>query len=267
MTTDQKLQELKKIILDTEGLAVAFSGGLDSTFLLAVAGEVLGDRTLAVTATSPTYPSREYKEAVDIAASLGIAHETVESNELEIDGFKDNPVNRCYYCKSELFQTVKAIAEKHDIHSVADGTNADDLKDHRPGMQAARECSVLSPLLTTGFTKEEIRSVSRDMNLPTSEKPPFACLASRFPYGSEITAEKLDAVGTIEDRLRDMGFKQIRVRHHGDIARIELGSNEIEQLLNADTRDNIVKLTKDAGFLYVTLDLEGYRTGSMNEGL
>jgi len=263
--SDDKLLMLKKIIGDTGGLAVAFSGGLDSTLLAAVAQEVLGDRALAVTALSPTYPDREQKEAEEIAGEIGIRLELVESNELEIEGFAQNPVDRCYHCKRELFDVVKEVASRHGITVVADGTNSDDEQDYRPGRKAAEESGVLSPLLMAGLTKEDIREISRDMGLSTAEKPAFACLASRFPYGSQITGDKLKAVDVIEQGIRDMGFRQIRVRHHGEIARIEVDPDDVPRFTEEDVRNKVIGLVKGAGFNYVALDLEGYRTGSMNE--
>ena len=262
-----KLAALRKSLKKTGGIVIAFSGGVDSTFLAAVATEELGPKALAVTALSPTYPQREQKEAVEFAAKLGLRHELVESNELDIPGFAENPVNRCYYCKGELFRVIRDIADRHGIKVIADGTNADDSKDYRPGRRAAKELGVASPLLEAGLTKSEIRALSRRMRLPTAEKPAFACLASRFPYGSKITEDKLRAVDRVENALRKLGFKQIRVRHHGEVARIEVEAEAIGRFALNEVRNQILEVAKNVGFAYVALDLEGYRTGSMNETL
>ena len=262
-----KMRRLREILKETGGAVIAFSGGVDRTFLAAVAQEVLGARALAVTALSPTYPQREQKEAAELAARIGIRHETVESNELEIPNFADNPSNRCYFCKGELFRILRRIADRNGLPAVADGSNADDTGDYRPGRQAAREIGVKSPLLEASLTKDDIRRLSRKMGLPTADKPSFACLASRFPYGNRITPERLTAVDTVEEGLRGMGFRQVRVRHHGTIARIEVEPQAIRRFLSPDVREKVLQLAKGAGFLYVTLDLQGYRTGSMNEAL
>ncbi len=267
MDIDQKLEKLKAIIRETGGLCVAFSGGVDSTFLSAVAADVLGDRALAVTAHSPLYPAHEQNEAAGLAAEIGIRHETVVSDELDVPGFASNPPNRCYLCKSELFTVVHEVAQKHGINAVADGTNADDKGDYRPGRKAAKECGVLSPLLESDMGKDDLREVSRRMGLRKADKAAFACLASRFPYGDQITEEKLIAVGALEGKLRELGFKQFRVRHHGELARIELLPDAVANACEADIRQQIVETGKAAGFLYIALDLEGYRTGSMNATL
>lgn len=262
---DRKKGKLAAIVKKTGGLVVAFSGGLDSTLLAAVARCELGDMAIAVTALSPTYPAHEQSEAQELARIIGIRHELIVSNELEIAGFADNPRERCYFCKGELFSILKGVAKNHGLKYVADGTNVDDLSDHRPGRRAAKEHGVISPLLEAGMTKEDIRQVSREMGLPTSEKPAFACLASRFPYGTKITGEKLKAVDEVEAAVRKLGFAQVRVRHHGDTARIEVEPRHIKRLAEDDVRKEVVAAAKKAGFVYVAVDLEGYRTGSMNE--
>ncbi len=264
---EEKLQRLRETLRSFGGAVIAFSGGVDSTFLLKVAQEELGERALAVTATSETYPSRELKEAEELASAMGARHLVIESEELEIPGFRENPPNRCYFCKGELFSKLKGIAENEGLPTVLDGTNFDDLSDHRPGRAAAEELGVRSPLQEVGLAKEEIRALSRRLGLLTWDKPAFACLSSRFPYGSAITREKLRAVDEAEEYLRALGFGQLRVRHHDDIARLELEPGEMERVLRVGLASQIVEKLKSLGFNYVTLDLEGYRTGSMNEPL
>ena len=266
-STDNKLEKLKNLLKDMGNVAIAFSGGVDSTFLLKVAADVLGENVIAVTARSSTYPEREFNEASEYIKKLGAKHAVIRSEELEIDGFSKNPANRCYFCKKELFTKVWKVAEQHGMKYVADGSNMDDLGDYRPGMLALKELGVSSPLREAGLTKENIRSLSREMGLPTWDKQPFACLASRFPYGEEITPEKLRMIDKAEQFLLDLGFKQVRVRHHGDVARIEVARNERSRFFDTDMMDKISERLKEVGFRYVTLDLQGYRTGSMNEGL
>ena len=263
-----KLNRLKRILEETGGCTVAFSGGVDSSLVLAVAHEVLKDRCLAVIATSSTYPLREFNQAIKWVKNHNIPYMVISSEELDIREFSDNPPDRCYYCKSELFNKVWEQARAHGLKYVADGTNADDAGDYRPGLDAACKLGVLSPLMEAGLTKEEIRILAREVyNLPMADKPSMACLASRFPYGSEITKGKLKQVEKIEAFLEKEGFRIYRARHHGDIVRLELGQDEMNSAIKEDIRKKISTFAKMQGFTYVALDLEGYRTGSMNEGL
>ncbi len=250
------------------GVAIGYSGGVDSTFLLKVACDVLGEKTLAVIGRSETYPTREFEEAVRLAESFGTRYRVVGTEETDILKFQENPPDRCYFCKTELFSKLTAIAEEERILWIADGTIVDDVGDFRPGMRAKKEKNVRSPLLEAELTKKEIRELSKSLGLPTWDKPSFACLSSRFPYGFGITKENLMKIDSAETLLRDLGFKYFRVRHHDDkTARIEVGKEEITRLLDDNLREKIVKRLKELGFTYVTLDLQGYRTGSMNEAL
>lgn len=259
-----KFKKLQDIIKNCGSLLVAYSGGLDSTFLLKVAHDVLGTKAMAVTARSSTYPEREFNEAVKQAKAIGVMHEAIESEELDIKGFAENPVNRCYFCKKELFTKLLAVAKKHGLSRVADGSNVDDLGDFRPGRDAARECGIVSPLIEAGLTKSDIRKLSKKLGLSTWDKPSFACLSSRFPYGHAITHEKLGMVERAENLLLSLGCRQVRVRHHGDTARIEIETKDISRLLAEPKRRKVVETFQKIGFKYVTIDLEGYRTGSMN---
>lgn len=267
MELDLKFQKLKDILSNLGSAAIAYSGGVDSTFLLKVAYDVLGDNVIAVTARSSTYPEREFNEAKAYIEQFGAKHIVIVSEELEIEGFAKNPVNRCYYCKKELFTKVGDIAKKHGIKYILDGSNFDDTGDYRPGMKAARELEVVSPLKEAELTKKDIRELSKSLNIPTWNKPSFACLSSRFPYGNEITVQKLSMVESAEQLLMDMGFRQLRVRHHGDIARIEVAPEERIRFFNEETMDKVGKDLQSFGFKYVTIDILGYRTGSMNEVL
>lgn len=267
MELQEKYELLKNNIKKRKSAAVAFSGGVDSTFLVKVAHDVLGDKMMAITATSSTYPERELKEAIHYAKDMKVNHMIISSEELDIEGFASNPTNRCYYCKKELFTKIKEIAANDNMDYVFDGSNVDDIGDYRPGMQAAKELEVISPLKEAGLTKEEIRELSKQLDLPTWDKPAFACLSSRFPYGNQITAPKLKMVEEAEQFLLDMGLRQVRVRHHGEIARIEVSPKEREYFFNLEVMDRMGKKLKEIGFTYVTLDILGYRTGSMNEVL
>jgi len=262
-----KLKVLKRILADLGSVLVAYSGGVDSTFLFAVAHDVLGDRALAVTARSELYTEGELKDARAFAGLIGGAYQEIETSELSVENFAENPPNRCYYCKKELFSTLQAIARDHGLAWVADGSNHDDLNDYRPGSQAAEELGVQSPLKEAGLTKEDIRHLSRTMNLPSWNKPAMACLSSRFPYGSRITVEKLQKVEQAEAFLRGLGLVQLRVRDHGDTARIEVEPRQMPSLAEPDTARAVVEKFKSLGYTYVTLDLQGYRTGSLNETL
>ncbi len=264
----EKLAKLKGLLKSWGGCAVAFSGGVDSTLLLTVAHEIMGKKCLAVIATSSTYPKREYAQALKWVQAQGIPHTVIVSEELDIPGFSDNPPQRCYYCKKELFSKIIDEAKRFGVSVVADGTNSDDTGDFRPGMKAVQELGVRSPLLECGLTKNEIRLISREIyNLPTADKQPMACMASRIPYGSVITKEKLKQVETMEDFLAEKGFKIFRARHHGDLLRIELGKDEMAMLQHGTLVKELVDFAKCAGFVYVTLDLQGFRSGSMNEVL
>ena len=265
MELQNKLKKLEYHIKQMGSLAVAYSGGVDSTFLLRVAHGALQDLTIAVTARSSTYPEREFKEAAEFARSVGIKHIVIESEELDIEGFTDNPPNRCYLCKYELFSKIKEVAEKNNIQFIAEGSNVDDLGDYRPGMQAIKELGIISPLKDAGLDKDEIRILSKQMGLPTWDKPAFACLASRFPYGVKITREKLAMVDRAERYLIELGFKQVRVRYHGDTARIEVAESERLKFFDLELMNNVYKYFQEIGFAYTSLDLKGYRTGSLNE--
>ena len=263
----KKLEELKKIFTEMEKALIAYSGGIDSTLVAKVAYDVLGNQALAVTAISPSLLPEDLEDARIQAAVIGIDHEEVETNEMENKNYTSNPINRCYFCKSELHDTLKPLALQRGYLYVVDGVNADDLQDYRPGIQAAKERGARSPLAEVGISKFEVRQLARELGLPWWEKPAQPCLSSRFPYGEEITVEKLQRVGRGERYLRDLGLKNLRVRSEKDTARIELPPEKIKEfVLTIDLPELVVKF-KDFGFVYVTLDLEGYRSGKLNQVL
>ena len=261
-----KYLELKKYLLSLNSVAVAYSSGVDSTFLLKTAVDTLSrDNVLALTAKSHSFPKRELDESIQFCKLENIRQIVFESEELSIDGFSNNPPDRCYICKKELFSKIKSIARENNINAIVEGSNADDINDYRPGMRAVAELEILSPLKKVGLTKNEIRALSKQLGLKTWNKQSFACLSSRFVYGEKITVQKLDMIDKSEQLLLDLGFKQVRVRIHNDVARIEVLPNEIERVMQF--KDTIYSKFKEYGFRYVTLDLGGYRTGSMNDSL
>lgn len=266
-TVQDKYLDLQEYLKSLGSVAIAFSSGVDSTFLLKVAHDVLGDKVIAVTASSCSFPERELKEAKQFCEENGITHVICKSEELEIEGFRHNPKNRCYLCKHELFEKILQIAKEHGLNAVAEGSNMDDNGDYRPGLIAVRELGIKSPLRHAELNKGEIRELSKELGLPTWDKQSFACLSSRFVYGETIDEKKLGMVDKAEQLLLDMGFHQVRVRIHGMMARIEVLPDEIGRLVEEKSRAEVVEKFTGYGFTYVTLDLKGYRTGSMNETL
>jgi uncharacterized protein len=262
-----KKERLMQQLQGLERLLVAFSGGLDSTFLLAAAHEVLSDRVLAATAEGVLFPSWEVEEAVAFAQEKGINHVVFPFQALEVPQFVSNPPDRCYHCKKALFETLMRMARENGIHRIAHGATADDLQDYRPGSEAAKEMGILAPLVDAQLGKDEIRFLSKEMGLSTWDKPSMACLASRIPYGHAVTEEKLRMIQEAESFLAELGLKQFRLRHHGDVARIEVAPQDMGRLVEKAWRRKIVDRCRKIGFLHVALDLEGYVTGSLNRAL
>jgi uncharacterized protein len=267
MKTEDKLARLKDLLQEMGEVTVAYSGGVDSTFLLKVATDVLKERAVGVLAVSPTFPSREYDRAIEVAGSFGATLRIIDTHELEDNNFVNNPVNRCYFCKSELFDSIARMAEDKRFRNFVDGSNQDDLGDHRPGMKALKERNVRSPLQEAGLTKQEIRDLSKQSGLPTWDKDALACLSSRFPYGESISRKKLEMVDQAENYLADLGFRNIRARHKGDTVNIEVDPAQIPRLLEIGTRREVEDYLTSIGYQEVIIDPEGYRRGKLNDGI
>lgn len=263
----EKLEKVQETLNGVDSMLVAFSGGIDSTLLLRITKDALQGRVMAVTAVSPSLPRSEREEAVRLAARMGVRHRLVETRELEIEGYRENTGQRCYHCRVELFEKMLEIAREEGIGEIAYGAIVEDTRDHRPGARAADEYRVRSPLQEAGLTKTEIRELGRILGLPNWNKPSSACLASRIPYYSRVSAQKLATIEAAEELMRNLGFREFRVRHHADTARVEVSEEEMQMAVDAGTRARIVRGLKDLGFLFVSLDLEGFRSGSLNAAL
>lgn len=261
---EEKLKKLRELLSEMGGIALAYSGGVDSTFLLKVAHDCLGDKALAMIGRSDTMPKREFEFAVETASAIGARYVIVDTEELDEEDFRSNPPERCFFCKRELFGKLRALADVEGLDWIADGANLDDTGDYRPGLEAGARLGVRSPLIEAHMTKEDIRALSKEAGLPTWDKPSKACLSSRLPFGAEITLEKLAAIEEAENFLEDSGFKEIRVRHHGEIARVEVNKGQISRLASPGVREKVVSKLKTLGFKYIALDLAGYSTGSFN---
>jgi pyridinium-3,5-biscarboxylic acid mononucleotide sulfurtransferase len=263
----QKEQTLRRILRDMNSAIIAYSGGIDSAYLAVAAAQELGTRALAVTGESPSYPDFQRQDALAVAAQFSIPHEFIRTDEIHDPNYQANPANRCYFCKHELFTKLSALAAARNFAFVCDGNNADDVGDYRPGRQAARELKVRSPLIEAGLTKAEIRQLALQAGVPIWDRPASACLSSRIPYGMPVTIEKLSVIERGEARLRALGFQQMRVRHHGDVARIEIAPAEMPRALTIEMAGRIAAAFKSLGFTFVALDLDGYRTGALNDAL